>query len=347
MNGNAFITGATGWLGTRLVKALLEGLPDVPSLASPASRKITCLLRESEGKRHDYLKENTEVVYGDLADADSLREFLKDSHGAVLFHTAGVIHPRRRKEFYTVNDQGTRNLVAAAQKAGVKRMVHVSSNSPFGFSSPGRPFDEESPYRPYQNYGRSKKLAEEHVLRAGDSGEMETVIVRPPWFYGPDQPERQSRFISMIRHGKAPVVGSGENRRSMAYVDNICQALLLCESSEAAAGEAFWIADKRPYTMNEIIDTVKAVLEEDFGLPVPEKRPWLPGIASGTARVVDTLVQSAGLYQQEFHVLSEMNKNIACSIAKAERVLGYAPAIELREGMRRSVQWMLDRGIEV
>jgi nucleoside-diphosphate-sugar epimerase len=126
----------------------------------------------------------------------------------------------------------------------VRRFVHVSSNSPIGVNaSPSEVFDENAPYAPYMHYGRSKMLAEQAVKAAGD---LETVIIRPPWFYGPNQPARQTTFFTMIRTGKVPLVGSGENRRSMAYVDNICQGLLLCESVPAARGQTYWIADRRP-----------------------------------------------------------------------------------------------------
>ena len=81
-------------------------------------------------------------------------------------------------------------------------------------------FDESSPYRPYMAYGRSKKLMEDDLNAANASGAVETVILRPCWFYGPEQPPRQSTFFKMIREGKAPIVGDGEARRSMSYVDN-------------------------------------------------------------------------------------------------------------------------------
>ena len=73
------------------------------------------------------------------------------------------------------------------------------------------------------------------------------------------------------------MVGGGENRRSMAYVDNICQGLLLCERSTGARGQTYWIADRRPYSMNEIIATIEEVLEKDFGVTPARKRMRLPG----------------------------------------------------------------------
>lgn len=127
------------------------------------------------------------------------------------------------REFYRVNVEGTKNLIDAAERAGVRRFIYVSSNAPFGFNpTPRDVFTEESPYHPYRSYGKSKKLAEDLVSAAGASGRIETVIIRPCWFYGPGRPARQSRFIDMVRRGAMPIVGSGESRRSMAYVDNVC-----------------------------------------------------------------------------------------------------------------------------
>jgi nucleoside-diphosphate-sugar epimerase len=142
----------------------------------------------------------------------------------------------------------------------------------------------------------------------------------------------------MIRDGKAPIVGSGENLRSMAYTENLAQGLLLAASVPAASGQIYWIADERPYSMNEIVDTIERLLETEFGQKCAHKRMRLPGLASEVALAADTVLQRLGLYQQKIHVLSEMNKTIACSVEKAKRELGYRPTIALEEGMRRSLR---------
>src|SRR5207247_1034781 len=83
--------------------------------------------------------------------------------------------------------------------------------------------------------------------------------------------------------GKAPLVGGGAARRSMSYIDNTCQALLLAERSGAARGHLYWVADRRPYTMSEIIDTVERLLEHEFGMAVAHRRRRLPALASRLA----------------------------------------------------------------
>lgn len=342
---DVLVTGAPGWLGTRLVEVLTRE-DDVG--ASMEARHIRCLVHPAaDPSVVGLLGEHVEIAPGNLRDPASLQDFCRDAEGAVLFHVAGVVHPRMStREFFEVNVDGTGHLLAAAQEAGVRRVVVVSSNSPIG-CNPHRDhlFDENSPYNPYMGYGRSKAQMEALVRGFQAQGKLETVIVRPPWFYGPHQPARQTLFFRMIKEGRFPILGDGEQRRSMAYVDNICQGLILAATRPEANGETYWIADERPYTINEIVSTVEDVLERDFGIPCSKRRLRLPSFVGDVAWLLDYGLQSVGLYHQKIHVLGEMNKTIACSIEKARRELGYAPRYELREGMRRSIEWCLANGI--
>lgn len=337
------VTGAAGWLGRGLLNALVGGLPDVEALSAPQpDLRIRALeLPSVDTTPIETLSDRIEVVKGDLRDAEDCKRFCEGAKGTTLFHLAGLIHPRRLRELYEVNVEGARNVLAAASDAGVRRVVVVSSNSPCG-CNPSREhrFDESSPYKPYMNYGRSKMLMEMHVKDVQESGSIETVVIRATWFYGPFQPPRQTLFFRMIRDGKAPIVGSGDNLRSMSYIDNLAQGLILAGIRPEASGQTYWIADERPYSMNEVVDTIERLLETEFGQDCAHKRMRLPGFASEVALVCDWLLQSVGLYHQKIHVLSEMNKDIACSVERAKRELGYQPAISLEEGMRRSLAWV-------
>ncbi len=341
------VTGAAGWLGSRLVESLIRGLPDCAELRPPPEGlRVRCLVlpgQDAAGLRE--LSTCVDICEGDLRNPADAARFCQEASGAVLFHTAGIIHPGRIAEFYTINVEGTKHLLDAAIRSGVKRAVVMSSNSPCGCNPhPDHLFDESSPYRPYLNYGRSKMQMELAVKERANR--IETVLIRAPWFYGPNQPPRQTLFFQMIRDGKGPIVGSGQNLRSMAYVDNLCQGLLLAATVERAAGQVYWIAAQRPYTMNEIVDTVERLLETEFGQKCAHRRLRLPGLASEVALLADKTLQALGLYHQKIHVLSEMNKTIACSVAKAERELGYTPKVALEEGMRRSLRWCAERGIK-
>ncbi|MDB6065759.1 MAG: NAD-dependent epimerase/dehydratase [Pedosphaera sp.] len=342
------VTGALGWLGISLVEALIKGLPEHDALKEPrGDLKIRCLiLPGQDGSQLKKISNRIEVVAGDIRNAADCTRLCQDSKGALLFHTAGIIHPKKVAEFFQINVDGTSRLLDAAIQAGVKRAVVVSSNSPCGCNPhPDHLFDEQSPYHPYMNYGRSKMRME--LAIKDRQSKIETVIIRPPWFYGPNQPPRQTLFFGMVRDGKAPIVGSGQNMRSMGYIENLCQGLLLAALVEKASGRIYWIADKKPYSMNEIIDTIERLLENEFGQKCAHKRMRLPGIASEVALVADASLQALGLYHQKIHVLSEMNKTIACSVARAEAELGYRPTVALEEGMRRSMAWCMKQGIKI
>lgn len=343
----AIVTGAPGWVGSRLVEALRGEVGDA-RVAPAMTSRVRCLIGPRSSAAGTS-RLGCETVNGDLTQPESLRPLLQNAAGATLYHCAGIIHPTDgTREFYDVNTRGTAHLLTLAEEAGIRRFVYLSSNSVVGVSrDPSRVFDESTEERPYLNYGRSKKRAEDLVREAAARGRIETVIVRAPWFYGPHQPERQTLFFTMIREGRMPLVGNGTNRRSMVYVDNLCQGLMLAATAPAARGQTFWIADRRPYTMNEIISTVADVLEQDFGLTVKRSVIRLPALASDVAYLMDGALQAIGWYHAKIHVLSEMARTIACSTARAERELGYRPAVELREGMRRSVAWLEDAGIAV
>ena len=249
----------------------------------------------------------------------------------------------RTREFDEINVEGTRRLLDAARAARVRRIVAVSSNSPLGASrDPTIVFDEDSPLEPFLGYGRSRAAMEGLVRGAASS--FETVILRAPWLYGPQGPPRQGLFFRMIRTGRLPILGDGTQRRSMVYIDNLCDAVELAASRDEAAGRTYWIADERPYTLNEIVTTVRAALEEDFDIRCADRELRLPAWVGDAAYLVDWALQGFGVYQQKIHALGEMNRTIACSISRATDELGYRPRISLREGMSASIRWCLENG---
>ena len=108
--------------------------------------------------------------------------------------------------------------------------------------------------------------------------------------------------------------------------------VLLSLAVEKAAGNTYWMADKRPYSFIEILETVAKLLE------VPELTA-LPAAFSTACQVADALIQRTGLYQKEIHVAGELASSIAVSVDRAMEDLGYDPEIDLEEGMRRSIEW--------
>ncbi|MBA4371159.1 MAG: hypothetical protein C0418_06255 [Coriobacteriaceae bacterium] len=259
-----------------------------------------------------------------------------------VFHAAGIIHTGMFGigELRRINTQGTENLLDASVRSGVRRFVYVSSNSAVGCNRRRDVLmNEYTPPRPYMRYGASKSLAERAVNEAWVRGRIETTILRPCWYYGPGQPERQTRLMKMIMLGKAPLFGDGANLRSMTYVDSLCSAMLSAAEAPIARGETYWIADERPYSTLEIYRTLAAALGVEL------ETSSYPAFASAGAALVDGALQGVGLYQMEIHVAGEMYKDIACSVAKAEKDLGWVPPGSLEDGMRASVAWAREAGL--
>ena len=332
------ITGANGWLGRGLSSSLVNKQIGHLWIKKLKGIPIKAMVLPEDAKIFKANFSEIEMVIGDLRNPLDCENFVKGESGACLIHIAGIIHPKRFvREFYELNVEASKNLLDASIKHALKRAVIMSSNSPIGCNRTVRDrFDESSPYNPYMHYGRSKMLLEQYISQI--SSQIETVIIRAPWFYGPFQPRRQIDFFEMIRKGKGPVVGNGNNVRSMAYIDNLIQGILLSAIEQRAAGHTFWIADKHPYTMNQVINTIEYLLAEEFNQDCNFGRLKLPNLFSEVAYFSDKLIQGMGLYHQKIHVLSELNKNIACDIDKARALLGYAPLIDLEEGMRRSLK---------
>jgi nucleoside-diphosphate-sugar epimerase len=332
----AIVTGAGGWLGQNLVRAL-----------APEGRAVRCLVdRAEDAPLLELVGPSVEVIVGDVRDPSTADRLLDGTAGTTVFHAAGVIHPAdgRTRTFFDVNVGGTQYLLDRARRAGAARFLHVSSNSVFGANpSPDHRFTEDSPFNPYLGYGESKLEAEQLVQQSHDRGDLQTVILRPPWFYGPFQPARQSQFFATIRRGRFPLVGDGRQRRSMAYTGSLVSALLLAEGAKAATGQAYWIADDEAYELRHILDAVRQALEAE-GLRVSARRPRLPAATATLAARADAALQGAGRYVQPLHVLGELGDTIACDISKARRELGYEPVASLVEGMRTSIRWCLERG---
>nr|MBA4405134.1 hypothetical protein [Nanoarchaeum sp.] len=314
------VTGAPGWLGTRLVEILRE-----------KGRQVKCLVLPEADDFH--LRElGVEIFKGDLTKPKTLKGICKEIN--TVFHCAGIIHPRRISEFYKINFEGTKNILKEAIGLGVRKFIYVSSNSVGGSNTfRDRLMVESDPPRPYRHYGLSKYMAEEIVQQAFREGKIDTTIIRPCWFYGIRQPERQTKFFRMIKKGNILIFGNGNNLRSMSYIDNVIQALLLAEEKEISAGKIYWVADKDPYPVVEIYSSIAKLLGVSLRLYK------VPVFLSRLCIFLDALIQGVGFYSKEIHVAGEMSMDITCSIKKAQEELNYCPTIELEEGLRKSIEW--------
>jgi len=340
---NVLITGASGWLGINLINAFLKGIdlyPETHNLSENTSINVFIPRTEKE-KLFNLFGDKINYFYGDITSKEECQNFLSYFREGTIFHLVGIIHPKKISDLYKINLQGTKNICYSAIDAGLEKIIVLSSNSPFGLNRDQKsPFDHTSDYKPYFNYGRSKMLMEKFIREIEEKKLINTVLVRAMWFYGPYQPSRQNLFFQMINKGKVPLVGSGNNLRSMSNTENLSYGLILTYLKEKSNGNSYWIADRKPYSQIEIINTVRSVLLKEFSINSIDKNIKLPGIFSDFAYIADMIIQKIGLYNSKIHVLSELSKDIFCSIKKTEEDLGYNPKIDLSFGLKRNFDWM-------
>ena len=338
-----FITGSNGWLGRQIVESLIENDPEVLEMEKSRKLKINCLINKNETDEFfKKFRNKIKITKGDLRNAKTIKEFLHNSNKGLLIHAAGVIHPKNIKDFYDINYIATSRLVERSIKKNIDKIIVISSNSPIGFNRNNKHlFNEKSPYNPYMNYGKSKKLMEEFLLEQTHNANI--TIIRPPWFYGENMPDRQKLFYKMVISGRFPIIGDGLNVRSMANVKNICQGIFLAAIKKVSKGKIYWIADDKNLNMLEILDTIKNVFTNEFGIKVKKNFLQLPYFIGQIFEILDYSLQKINLYSQKIHVLSELNKNIACDISLAKKELNYKPKVDLYKGTFKAYSQYLNK----
>ena len=313
------LTGATGYTGGRLLRALRGRGDEVAALARPAS--VTGALRESGAR----------VVEGDLKDASALSRLVEGSdavlHVAAVYRTAG--HPDGY--YHEVNVAGTERLLEAAARAGVRRFVHTSTVGVHGHVATP-PADETAPFAPGDVYQDTKAAAEILALDFGRKRGLPVTVVRPGAIYGPGE-TRLLKLFRAIARGRYAVVGSGKPFYHPVYVDDLVAGFLLALEREEAVGQAFIVAGPRYVSQNEL---AQLIARHTGGRVLPFHVPAWPLQIAGS--LCEALCVPLGIEpplhrrRVDFWV-----KSRAFSIEKARRLLGYAPSVDLDEGIARTV----------
>jgi len=324
----AFVTGATGFLGSHVARVLAE-----------QGARLRLLVRSTSELRN-IVDLNAERVEGDLRDPASIENALAGCDA--LFHVAADyrLWVRDPEQMYRSNVEGTRGLIEAARRQGVRRIVYTSSVATMGFSSNGTLADENSPVSladmigPYK---RSKFMAEQVAFEAGRAG-VDVVVVNPTTPIG-------ERDLKPTPTGR--IVVDFLKRKFPAYVDT---GLNLVDATECARGhvEAFqkgragerYILGGENLTLKQILDRLAAIT----GLPSPTvKLPYVFALAAG---VVDETVTGRILGREPRATIDTVRmgrKKMFITSAKAERELGWR-SVPVDGALQRSVDWFRANG---
>ena len=315
------VTGATGFIGTHLVKALVN-----------EGRDVRCLVRRTSSKSK-LERLGVELAYGDLLDKDSLKRSLKGVN--VIYHLGGEVYSFKVKDYCKVNVQGTKNLLDCLSPK-IERFIYFSSIAAVGPNpNKDRLLTEEDTCIPVTPYGRSKCEAEKIVLESFRQFKIPVVVIRPPTVYGPGQSQVLVNFFRKVKDGKFYMVGTGEYLRSLCYIENLIDGVLLAEEKPEAIGKTFFISDKDVYTFKEIVQTIEEVEDKKNS-----HFTMTPIIAQSAMLIFNLLQKLFNLNFLSLYTIGTMTMNLGCDISKAENILSYKPKVDLKEGLKRTSQYI-------
>lgn len=306
--GKALVTGANGFVGRALCEELVTQGYHVVAIS-----------------RHPFVCTGTEViVVPNICQAD-LRSILTGVE--LIFHLAGRAHvmnetePDPEKAFHDTNVVVTETLAKAAVQVGVKRFVYVSSIKVYGDQCGDAVLTEALPPAPDDAYGRSKWQAEQALLAV--SGAMETVIIRPPLIYGPGVKANFLNLIKLVDHSIPLPLGGIENQRSMLYIGNLTNALVICATHPNAAGKTYLVSDQADVSTPHLVKFIA----QSLGKP-----SMIVNIPLGFMRLAASLLRKQGVYDR-------LVQSLRLDSSRISEELDWHPPFTVNEGIKATIHW--------
>ncbi|MFQ3597125.1 MAG: NAD-dependent epimerase/dehydratase family protein [Chloroherpetonaceae bacterium] len=316
------ITGATGFIGSHLVDALLERGDEVRVLA-----RASTLSESLKGKK-------IEVIKGDYGDIDSLKKAVKEVD--FIYHVAGVTKALDEKTYIEGNIIATENLLKATIETNttLKRFLHVSSGAAAGPSpSAEEPIDETAPPKPVTLYGKTKLQAEEVCSRFYEK--LPITIVRPSIIYGERDKDLLEHFKT-VKSGIIPIFGTVEKKYDYLYVKDLIDGMIAAAESENTKGEIYFLSGKA-HSWEEVGETAKKALGKSFAvkLTLPD---WLSSTVAAVVEDVNKARCKISILNRD-RARDGKERYWTFSTKKAKRDFNFAQKTSLEEGFQRTVDW--------
>ena len=306
---NVLVTGGAGFIGSSLTEALLQ-----------RGYFVRVLDDFSTGKRENLIFDKAfpslEIIEGDIRDYSTCQKAMEGME--YIFHQAALPSVQRSVEdpetSNAVNVGGTLNILLAAKKTGVKRVIYASSSSVYG-DTPSLPKHEEMPSNPLSPYALQKYIGEQYCRLFYQLYGLEAVSLRYFNIFGPKQDPNSiysaviPKFIDALIQGRPPIIfGDGEQSRDFTYIENVVQANLLAMSAEHLQGEAINIACGKRTSLNQLLNVLKEILGS-------KQSPIYEEARKGDVR----------------HSLAD--------IRKGKEILSYEPTVGIEIGLKKTVEF--------
>ena len=322
------VTGATGFVGGAVVRALVERGEDVRAVVRSTS-EVTALHRLG-----------VRTVEADVTAATGLAEAFAGAR--LVFHAAGMLGRAgaAAAEYRRVHVEGTRNVLRAARAAGVERVVHVSSPGVLGPVPRGAPdLDEDAPLRPSNAYEPSKAATEDVIREDGARNGELAVVVRPEFVYGPGD-LHVLRLFAAVRRGRFFYFGRGDALCHPTFVVDAVGGLLAA-ADRGRAGRIYHVAGPTPVSIRELAETYARAM----GVRPPHRRvPELPvRLALGAAEPLAGMLRLALPLTRSGVDFFTRDRHFSTRRAREE--IGFESSVELPDGVARTVRWYEERGL--
>jgi len=327
------VTGGTGFTGLHLVRALVQRGDDVTVLDISDGDPVDTAGLKDQG---------VHFIKGSVDDKDILSKAVSGQE--LIFHLASAFRDIHQGPplFQKIDVEGTRLLLAAAQKSGARRVVHCSTQGVHGSLPAGLvPGNEDSPIAPIDYYCAAKVAAEtvcDEFMAAG----MDIVNIRPTSIYGPGDTHGWLKLFKMCKKGRFLMLGSGKTFNHPVFIGNLVDAFLLAGDVAEARGRTYLIGDDRYVTLNELVKLVGRVQGKDvriYGFPWIEPIYFLAYIMELASKPFDF---EPPIFRRR---LSWFTTNRGWDISRAKNELGFRPRVSLRQGLVHTTEWYQGRGL--
>ncbi|MBU0694131.1 MAG: NAD-dependent epimerase/dehydratase family protein [Candidatus Omnitrophica bacterium] len=312
------ITGGAGFLGINLIRFILNEGEAVTSL---------------DFADFDYpdVLNQVKVIKGDIRDKGVVDRAMEDID--IVVHAAAALPLYKKSDIFSIDIEGTRNVVESAYRHRIERLIHISSTAVYGIPI-HHPIFEDDELKGVGPYGQAKITAEEICLEYRKRG-MCIPIIRPKSFIGPERLGVFAIFYDWVKDGRSfPVIGNGKNRYQLLDVEDLCQVIYLTATKEKdIVNDTFNIGAKEFTTMKEDFQVILDCA--GFGKKIKTSPAWA---VIFMLKVLE-LLRLSPLYKWVYETAP---RDSFVSTQKAENILGFAPKYSNKDALLRNYKWYLN-----